>query len=391
MIMRCFLALAVGLGSLAQAAPGAAVPAAESPQLSLQPFARIDLTRMEDFRRELALRLIDHLRDPSFRALLESRLGPGTTRIRLAPLVRDWAELWPSPMRRRAAALLADLDLDARQRMGLDGAIGSLLGLELVWPLEGPRRLDWNQVLFAIRPRRSAQPPAAVEAYDSLGQPHPLDPAQAPGVPVLLAGIDRPAAVRAGIQLVNRGLAAAGCAAAPALPPAVPVDCTKLAGIRLARSRESWWEAGLEIYALVSGIDPGQPRPAIRLVNLPYLSHSATDYFPNQVLLFWSDYRFSAANIQFWQHGDGIDYKAILDAVLKGAGAAMAAGGLLSLAWIPALADAIVQAMPSSWLVDPDTLVDTFYTVEKGEACSDRPGVRGVARISLAPWVLKPQ
>ncbi len=387
MLKPLLMALALAAACLGAASPGAA---AESPHLALQPFARIDLARMEDFRRELTLRLVDHLRDPGFRALLESRLGPETTRVRLTPLARDWAELWPSPMRRQAAALLADLDRDARRQMGLEDAVPNLLDLEVVWPGSGPRHLDWDQALFAVRPR-SSPPPAAVEAYDRLGRRQLLDPARPPGVPVLLAGIDRRAAVRAGIQRVNRGLAAAGWAAPAPLPPAVPVACTKLTGIRLARSQESWWEAGLEIYALVSGIDPAQTRPAIRLVNLPYLQHSATDYYPNQVLLFWSDYRFSAANIQFWQHGDGIDYKAVLDAVLKGAGAAMAASGLVTLAWLPALADAIVQAMPSSWLIDPDTLVDTFYTLEKGVAYCDRPGARNIARVSLAPWVLQPQ
>ena len=72
----------------------------------------------------------------------------------------------------------------------------------------------------------------------------------------------------------------------------------------------------------------------------------------------------------------------------NGRGAPLAATGMPTLAWIPVLADAIVQAMPSSWLRDPDTLVDTYYTLEKGAlnlacSCSQKRLERVV--ISLGP------
>jgi hypothetical protein len=275
----------------------------------------------------------------------------------------------------------------------------------VAWPEQGPRVLDWDRALFAVRPTRAGQPPAILEAYDSQGRPQALDPARQPGVPVLFAGIDRGAALAAGARVVNRGLAAAGFAAAvpdparagapaadPARPaPAVPIPCAKLDAIRLAENRSSWWWGDLEIYALVSGIDPTAAKPAIRMEHLPYLLRPDTDYYPNQLLVFWSSYRFNAANLQLWLHGDSTDYRALLDGILKGAAAAMVATGMPTLAWIPALADAIVLAMPSSWLHDPDTLVDTYYTLVKGEACQDRMGVRKLARITLAPWTLLPQ
>jgi hypothetical protein len=160
---------------------------------------------------------------------------------------------------------------------------------------------------------------------------------------------------------------------------------------RLAEGDESWWGGGVEAYALVSGVDPVEDKPNIKLVNLPYLRQEATDYFPNQIILFWSDYRFSAANIQFWDHGDGTNYKDLLDRILKSVTAAMVAAGVPVYAWVPALADAILQAMPSSWWADEDRLLDTFYALEKGQPCLRRNGAANAIRLSLVPWTLQPQ
>jgi hypothetical protein len=109
------------------------------------------------------------------------------------------------------------------------------------------------------------------------------------------------------------------------------------------------------------------------------------------VLLFWSDFRFSAANIQFWDHGSAVDYRVILDAILKGASAALASAGVPQFAWIPALADAILDAMPSSWWRDTDSLLDTFYVLEKGQAYDEALGAGNVVKASLTPWTLQPR
>jgi hypothetical protein len=388
-IVTLILCLYGGKLASAQVPDGAPAPAV---QLSLEPFHRIDLGNLESFRRELTLRCLGQLQDADFRNLLASRLGPDQTRASLNQVVDDWAELFPTPGHRQFAARLRELDRDLRERMGIDRTARSILGLQVVWPATGPQRLDWNRTLFAVRPQHRGTGPAFVEAYDRRGRMVKLDPRTPPAVPVILAGSDRREAVRAGLETVNRGLRQAGFAADHrADAPARPIECAKLTAIRLAEDQESWWEGGVETYALVSGIDPAADKPNIKLVNLPYLRHEATDYFPDQVILFWSDYRFSAANLQFWDHGDATDYKEILDAVLKGAAAAMTAAGAPVYAWIPVLADAILQSMPASWWKGEDTWLDTFYALEKGQACQDRLGAGRTVRISLVPWTLQPQ
>lgn len=362
-------------------------------QAGLEPFQRIDLQQPEGFRRELTLRCLAQLHDPGFRKLLAARLGPEQTRVSLNQLVRDWAELWPTPGHRAFAARIQELDQDLRERLGIAGTSTAALSLRLVWPQTNPddQGVPWDRVLFAVRPRSSASGPDYVEAYDRRGRMVRLDPRIPPAVPVILAGADRRETLRAGIETVNRGLRAAGFApAAPATAP-VPVECAKLTDIRLNQGQESWWQDGVEAYALVSGIDPAQDKPRVKLVDLPYLQHEATQYSPGQILLYWSDYRYRAANIQFFDHGDGTSYKDLLDAVLKAVGAAMAAAGAPVYAWIPALADAILRAMPSSWWRDSDTWLDTFYAVEQGQAYQERYGAGNAVRISLVPWTLQPR
>lgn len=373
-----------------QAAPAPGTVPLE-PQPAIEPFQRVDLARMEGFRRDLTVRFLDQFRDPGLRRLLATRLGPDQTRVSLTRLVDDWAERWPSAEHRQFAARIQELDLDLRQRMGIEDSARTILGLNLIWPGSGAQPVAWERTLFAVRPHPGGPSPDHVEAYDSAGRMVRLDPALAPEVPVVMIGADRREAVRAGLETVNLGLRRAGFADdhRPAAP--APVDCGKLTAIRLAKGHEHWYDDPLDPYALVSGIDPVEAKPNIKLVQLPYLRHENIEYTPNHVLLFWSDFRFSAANIQFWNHGDGTNYRDILDAVLKGAAGATVAGGAPMFAWIPALADAIIMAMPTSWWSTGETLLDTFYTLEKGQTYQERNGVSNGVRITLAPWVLQPQ
>jgi len=369
--------------------PGAAPLTAP---MASEPFQPVDLARMEEVRRDLTLRFLVQFQDPDLRGLLAARLGPGQARVPLSRLVGDWAELWPAPEHRQFAARVQELDLELRRRMGIEDTSRSVLGLRVIWPKGGPGPIAWNRTLFAIAPQARDQAPEQLEAYDSSGRPVRLDPRAAPDVPVVMIGADRREAVRAGLETVNRGLRRAGFADdhRPAAP-AAPVPCAKLAAIRLARGPVHWYEDDVEAYALVSGIDPVAAKPNIKLVHLPYLRQGARDYQPNQVILFWTDFRFSAANIQVWDHGDSTDYRNILDAVLKAATAATAAAGAPLFAWIPALADAILQAMPSTWWRDADSLIDTFYTLEKDRTYQDLEGVERNLRITLVPWILQPQ
>ena len=102
------------------------------PAQAAEPFQPVDLARMEGLRRDLTLRFLGQFRDPGLRSLLAARLGPDQTRVPLTRLVTDWAELWPTPERRQFAARIRELDLELRQRMGIEDTARTLLELRVV-------------------------------------------------------------------------------------------------------------------------------------------------------------------------------------------------------------------------------------------------------------------
>jgi hypothetical protein len=368
----------LGLGAWAQVAPSPD-PAERSAQ-------------GEAFRRELTLRLVAQLQDPAFRDLLGSRLLPEVRRLALAPLVSEYGARWPTPDRLGFCAQMARLDQACQERKGLQPTSQGLLGLEVIWPKGSPRILDWGTTLLGVGPRGPKRDARTLDAYDLQGRLHTLDAQVQPAVLVLMPGDDRGAVKRAGLALVNAGLRRARLAPPPAPQgPAQPILCAKLTFIRLADDQEPWWKGAAEVYAFAAGIDPIADQASIRLLDLPYLGSDGTDYRPNQLVLFWNEYRFNAADFQLWEHDDDLNYQDILAAVLSAVSTTMAVAGAPVFAWIPALAEAIIRAMPSAWFRDNDDYLDTFYTLEKGRTYDHLSGAANNAVISLEPYLLVPQ
>jgi len=355
-----------------------------------EPFSPVSLAEPEQYRRELALALVGQLREPAFRNLLGSRLGPGVTRVSLNRLVVDYAASWPAEAHLAFRDRVLGLDLEVRRAHGLQGFSQGLLALEVLWPRPGPPSLDWDTVRMGVAPQGPRRAVTRVETYDLAGVRQDLDPATPPGVLVLMPVADRGEIKRAGIAFLNAGLGQAELAAEP--PPAGPnpIPCAKLTYIRLADTQEPWWKGAAEVYAFAVGIDPTVDRPRLRLLDLPYLAYARTDYRPNQLVLFWNEYRFSAADLQLWEQDSGINYQDVLDAVLKAVTAAMTLGGAPAFAWIPGLADAILKAMPAAWFRDNDDYLDTFYTLERDRTYVHLAGAAGNAVIDLEPYLLQP-
>jgi hypothetical protein len=349
----------------------------------------VSLAEPERFRRELALALVGQLRDPAFRGLLGGRLEPGVRRVPLNRLVADYAALWPTAEHLAFRDRVLALDLDLRQAQGLQAYSRGLLGLEVLWPRLGPQAVAWESVLIGVTPQGPRRTVGRVEAYDLEGGLHELDPRTPPETLVLMPGTDRREAKRAGIAFLNAGLTQAGLAPDPP-QRTEPIPCAKLTCIRLADTQEPWWKGGAEVYAFAVGIDPTADRPRLRLIDLPYLAYAHTDYHPNQLVLFWNEYRFSAADLQLWEQDSGINYQDVLDGVLSAVTTAMALGGAPAFAWIPGLADAIIKAMPAAWFRDNDDYLDTFYTLERDRTYQHLPGAAGNAVIDLEPYLLRP-
>lgn len=120
---------------------------------------------------------------------------------------------------------------------------------------------------------------------------------------------------------------------------------------------------------------------------MPYLDKDKNDYYPNQILLFWDDYAYQAANIQLYEQDSNYNYKELVKIIVDGV--FEITGILTAEPWLVALgkiASAIVDVMPDAWYTDNDDYVDSFYTIEKNKSYSNYYGAAGNAKVSMAPF-----
>ena len=106
--------------------------------------------------------------------------------------------------------------------------------------------------------------------------------------------------------------------------------------------------------------------------------------------MFWSEYRFAAANVQLFEHDDKTNYQQLAVALSQGVTAILGAFAP-TYAVIGQVATAILQAMPAGWFANDDDYVDSFYTLEKGRSYSNYGGAAGNANLSLSPYLLQVQ
>ena len=129
-------------------------------------------------------------------------------------------------------------------------------------------------------------------------------------------------------------------------------------------------------------------RVQIEAVDLPYLDHDGTNYSPNQILVFWENYRFAAANVQLYEHDDNTNYQSLVLALVSAVQAVLDFTAP-QYALIARIANEIIAAMPSGWFANDDDYVDSFYTLEKGRAYTSHSGAAGNARINFTPYTLQ--
>lgn len=346
---------------------------------------------LQSMKRDAAHEVSLLLNDASFREVLGQSFARGETSVRLADVL--------SAAPGAAAARLTSLDAQIVARKGLEGYTSSLLQVRLVRPEGEAGELDWASIPVAFLPAGDEKTWSLVDAFDAGGNGLSLDARVAPGVPVLVAGIDAREETRAGVALLNDELAAHGIGGRPGLGAeggvgqrssalATSTPTTKLTRIRLNDDQEPWISGDAEIYALVSGIDFDAAKVRIEAVDMPYLNSDGKDYYPDQIVIFWEGYRFAAANVQLYEHDDNTNYQSLVQALITavGAGLDLSHPGASQIAQI---ANSIVAAMPAGWFSNDDDYVDSFYTLEKDRAYTDRVGAAGNAKISLAPYTLQ--
>ena len=112
-------------------------------------------------------------------------------------------------------------------------------------------------------------------------------------------------------------------------------------------------------------------------------------YYPNQILLFWDDYDFQAANIQLFEKDSDHNWQELTEAVVEGV--IDLVGVFTGVPWLSLLSDiagAILNALPENWYTNDDDYVDSFYTIEKGRTYNNHIGAARNARVDLKPYTL---
>lgn len=369
-------------------------------------------------KRQAALNISRMLADPLFATSLEQQLKASSPKLGLekAALLRNVLDEFQQ--RQEAAGLITDkylenalrqLDQSVLQNKGLTGISKGLLQVRLYQPRQQQAAVvDLSQTLVAFEPAGDDSQWRVVEAYDRNGKVHKLDARIAPQVPVLVADIDSREDLRAGLELANRALVQSGMQntqthtnllAMPSVNnlPAVNarhrngyIETAMIDRISVKNVREPWASGAAEVYAIVSGVQPDQAKVQIELIDMPYLDYAGQTYTPNQIMFFWSNYRFAAANVQFFEHDDNTNYKELVVAITSGVEKTL---GVFKpeYAIIASVAGAIIQAMPSKWFENNDDYLDSYYTLEKNRTYTDWQGVSSNVTMTLSPYRLQEQ
>ncbi|MFF2324698.1 MULTISPECIES: DUF3103 family protein [unclassified Streptomyces] len=329
--------------------------------------------------------------DATARTLAGSLADPAWNRqVRTALLAAESVEL--STLTRgsttaagqRLAAGVASADRSVATAKGLGDEAGSLLRVGLADASMKARLAGGAAPLVAATP--SDDDASTFTAYDSRGAAHVLPLDTIPDRPVYLVDIDGAKAVTEGLAIVDAALAKAGldvpvpAAEVRAVAPSATtgIDTTLINSVRVSDVKEPWIKGDAEIFTLVTGFGKdGKPR--VDTVEMPYLDKDATTYYPNQVLVNWSNYKYDLADAVMMEDDGDTNYQALAKAIVA---------VLLTItdqgAYIP-LADALLDAIPTSWWTDDPDYVDSWYTLAKTSS-GTRNGAAANGWMNVSPY-----
>ncbi|MBP0450359.1 DUF3103 family protein [Kitasatospora sp. RG8] len=365
--------LALGAGQ-AVAAPAPAAPA---------PATRASTSQVAAIEDGIARTLAASLTDSAVRERLRSATA-GAGAAELAPL----AAAAPGQAGRGLATATERADHAVAAAKGL-GDLGPLLRVQLADPSMRAALDAGAAPLVAVA--AADDHARTLRAYDTAGRARALDTGSLPGQPVYLVDIDTGKTLAAGIALLQRefaargldatGLDAKGAQAPGAVQAAGGWWATKISGIEVADDEEPWFKGAAEMFSLVTGFgQDGKVR--VDSVAMPYLQYDGTVYYPNQILVNWSNYKYNLADVVLMEDDGDTNYLALAQAV---------AAVLLTIAdqgaYIP-LVNAVLAALPSSWWTDDPDYVESWYTLARGSS-GRLNGARGNGWMTVEPYFVQ--
>lgn len=278
------------------------------------------------------------------------------------------------------AVRAADRAVHTAKGLPQDGA--SLLTVRLADPSMVPALRRGVTPLVASSPNDDNA--TAVTAYGEGARKVMLSADRVPNRPVYLVEIDTEAALARGLDVLRSTLSAHGVASADAAGP-VAADgywATQVSSIRLNDDMEPWHKGGAEIFSIAAGFGLDS-KVAVATTEMPYLDNDGSTYYPGQLLVHFSSYKYNLADLVLMEEDGGTNYRDLAIA-LAGALLTIIDGG----AYIP-LVNAILNAIPNDWWVDDPDYVDSFYTLTTSTSGTLR-GAAGNATMTVNPYWVQP-
>jgi DUF3103 family protein len=275
------------------------------------------------------------------------------------------------------AVAAADRSVLAAKGLPQDGA--SLLTVRLANPAMVPALRRGVAPLVASSPSDDAA--TAVTAYAPGARRVTLAADRLPARPVYLVEIDTEAALARGMAVLRSTLSASGVTRAD-IGTASGYWATQVSSIRLNDDMEPWHKGGAEIFAIAAGFGLDS-KVKVDTVEMPYLDNDGTTYYPGQLLVHFSSYKYNLADLVLMEEDGGTNYRDLAIA-LAGALLTIVDGGV----YIP-LVNAILNAIPNDWWVDDPDYVDSFYTLTTATSGTLR-GAAGNATMTVNPYWVQP-
>lgn len=267
----------------------------------------------------------------------------------------------------------------------------------------------WQQglaPLFAFAPAWDDKQWVNIEAYDVDGVIHLLDVYQLPQRPIFIIGLNSEQVLHEGLAVMrdtfdintrattHSKTSSANLGNVEVTSSVQPISTTVIKQISLKDTHEPWIMGKAEIYGIVTGVDPSRVEPILDVIDMPYLDYADVQYFPNQIIIHWSRYRWAAADLLLMEHDDDTNYRVLATALLNAAEKVLKAipdPVAQGMTIIPMITNGILDAMPSSWFTNDDDFVDVFYTLQEGQTYTYYFGAGGNARATLTPLIIEPR
>ncbi|MGW9129803.1 DUF3103 family protein [Streptomyces sp. NPDC055681] len=264
---------------------------------------------------------------------------------------------------------------------GLAASTGSLLRVRLG---DASMREDLTGEAVPLVAAAPADDDAAtITAYDSHGRAHTLDAREVPQRPVYVVDIDVSKALTAGLGVLRAEFAKHGVTTPQpqAQLAAGGWWSTRVTSVELSDDEEPWVKGDAEVYTLVTGFGlDGKAR--VDTVDMPYLNNDGVVYYPNQILVNWSNYKYNLADAVMMEDDGDTNYQALAQALTT---------ALLTItdqgAYIP-LVNAILAAIPTSWWTDDPDYVDSWYTLARSDS-GRRNGAAGNGWMTVEPYFVE--